>query len=210
MRDYYEQLWASLPAELEPGVDFAARRAFLLANVRAGQTVLDLGCGEGAFSGVLAAAGALPIGVDVADAALGRARGRHPGLEFRLAPYDGPLPLDDASCDAVWASEVIEHVADTARWLSEVRRVLRSGGVLLVTTPWHGRATGLAILLGGFERRFDPRGDHLRFYSRRALAELLGDFGFEDVELSATGPPLLRRTLLARARRAGLVGSAAR
>jgi ubiquinone/menaquinone biosynthesis C-methylase UbiE len=54
-------------------------------------------------------------------------------------PIEGPLPFKDNSFDVVWASEVIEHVADTARWLSEVRRVLAPSGRLLVTTPSHGR-----------------------------------------------------------------------
>ena len=53
---------------------------------------------------------------------------RHPGLDFRLAPIDGPLPFEDNRFALVWASEVIEHVADTARWLSEVRRVLGPAG----------------------------------------------------------------------------------
>ena len=43
-------------------------------------------------------------------------------------PATGRGSLEDVSFDAVWAGEVIEHVVDTAAWLSEVRRVLRSGG----------------------------------------------------------------------------------
>ena len=79
----------------------------------------------------MARAGAQAIGVDVAEAALRRARSRHPGVEFLLVPLDGPLPFEDGSFDLVWASEVIEHVSDTARWLSEVRRVLAPAGRLL-------------------------------------------------------------------------------
>ncbi len=56
------------------------------------------------------------------------ARGsRHPELDLRLVDGEGPWELADACFDVVWAGEVIEHVADTAAWLSEVRRVLRSG-----------------------------------------------------------------------------------
>src|ERR1700759_4387601 len=134
MRDYYEELWQRLPAELHPP-DLDRRLAFLRAEVRRGDRALDLGCGDGLFTGELARAGADPIGVDVAEAALDRARAREPGLEFRLAPIDGPLPLADNAFDLVWASEVIEHVADTAQWLSEVRRVLAPRGRPLITTP---------------------------------------------------------------------------
>jgi ubiquinone/menaquinone biosynthesis C-methylase UbiE len=137
------------------------------------------------------------VGVEVAEAAIERARARHPGLDFRLVPVDGPLPLQDNSFDLVWASEVIEHVADTARWLSEVRRVLVPRGRLLVTTPSHGR---LRVALGGVERFSDPLGDHLHLYTRRSLRTVLSEFGFDGIRVRAVdGPPLLERTLLARA-----------
>ena len=96
--------------------------------------MLYLGSGSGDFTALLAQAGAHPVGVEVAQAALDRARQRHPELDFRLVPIDGPLPLEDNSFDLVWASEVIEHIADTARSLSEIRRVLVPRGRLLVTT----------------------------------------------------------------------------
>ena len=201
MRDYYEELWERLPEHLEPP-DLELRAAFARANVRAGDRVLDLGCGDGALTGLLAdAAGGSGsvVGVDVAEAALRRARARHPPLTFTLAPIDGALPFDDGSFDVVWSSEVIEHVADTARWLSEVRRVLVPRGRLLLTTPSHGR---LRLAIGGIERYSEPLGDHLHLYTARSLRELLAEFDFEVSELrGAGGPPLLRRLLLARASR---------
>jgi SAM-dependent methyltransferase len=195
VRDYYEELWSELPEELEPP-DWELRRRFLLSGVRPADRSLDLGSGSGEFTAVLAGAGAEVVGVEVAEAALARARSRHPELEFRLAPIDGPLPFDDGAFDLVWCSEVIEHVADTARWLSEVRRVLARGGRLLLTTPSHGR---LRLALYGLEPFSEPLGDHLHLYTRRSLRTLLDEFGFGDVSVrTAAGPPLLRRLLLAR------------
>ena len=102
------------------------------------------------------------------------------------------VSLRDVSFDAVWAGEVIEHVADTAGWLSEVRRVLRSGGTLVLSTPAHELLTRLAFGLSGraFAAHFDPRSDHLRFYTRRTLVGLLEDFGFEQIEtaVGVVGP----------------------
>jgi len=192
VRAFYEELWARLPAELDPPA-LAARRAFLLTHVRPGERVFDLGCGEGHFAAAAAEAGAEVVGVDVAQAALERARAAYPSLELRLAPEDGPLPLEDSSVDLVWASEVLEHVADTARLLSEARRVLRSGGALLVTTPARGRGR---LLLSGPP---DPLGDELHLYTRRSLAATLAGFGFEEVRVGCLG----RATLTAVARRAG-------
>lgn len=194
MKDYYEELWAALPDDLAPP-NFELRRRFLEGRLRHGDRALDLGCGDGSFMAAIAAAGAHPVGAEVAEAALARARERHPELDFRLVPIDGPLPFEDASFELVWASEVIEHVADTARWLSEVRRVLKPGGRLLVTTPNHGR---LRLVLEGIERLAPPLGDHLHLYTGAALRLLLEEFGFGEVRVrSAGGPPLLRRMLMA-------------
>jgi SAM-dependent methyltransferase len=159
--------------------------------------VLDLGSGSGEFTAELAATRARAVGAEVAEAAVERARLRHPGLDFRLVPIDAPLPFDDGAFDLVWASEVIEHIADTARWLSEVRRVLAPAGRLLLTTPSHGR---LRVALGGVERFSEPLGDHLHLYTRRSLRGLLDEFGFAQVEVRAAGGlPAVRTTLLARA-----------
>jgi 2-polyprenyl-3-methyl-5-hydroxy-6-metoxy-1,4-benzoquinol methylase len=202
--DYHETLWEGVPEGLDPPVE-GMRRAFLLEHVGPGQRVLDVGCGEGRFTAELARIGTHPVGIDVAAEPLRRARARHPELDLRQVSPEGAWPLADASFDAVWAGEVIEHVADTAGWLSEVRRVLRSGGSLLLSTPDHGRLQMLwwALAPRAFEAHFNPRADHLRFYRSRTLTDLLEDFGFHDVELrGAGGPPgARRRRLLASARR---------
>jgi 2-polyprenyl-3-methyl-5-hydroxy-6-metoxy-1,4-benzoquinol methylase len=201
--DYHGALWQGVPEGLDPAEE-GLRRAFLLAHVPAGTRVLDVGCGEGGFAAALARAEAEVVGIDVAAEPLRRARLRHPQLDLRQVQAEGAWPLQDASFDAVWAGEVIEHVADTAGWLSELRRVLRSGGELLLSTPDHGRLQMLrwALAPRAFDAHFNPRADHLRFYTRRTLTELLEDFGFHDVDVrSAGGPPGARRQLLASARR---------
>jgi ubiquinone/menaquinone biosynthesis C-methylase UbiE len=198
VREYYEERWSTLPAELDAPL-LEQRRRFLLAHARSGQRALDLGCGDGRFTAILSEAGADAVGVDVADGALERARERHPAAEYLLAAPDGTLPLEDASVDLVWASEVIEHVGDTARWLSEVRRVLRSGGTLLLTTPDHGVLRRMRLAFVGWDAHFDPVGEHLRFYTRRSLVALLEDFGFAVDQVRRR-----RGTLMVAARREGL------
>jgi 2-polyprenyl-3-methyl-5-hydroxy-6-metoxy-1,4-benzoquinol methylase len=188
-RRYHEQLWQDVPAGLVPA-EFELRRDFLLAHVTSGQRVLDLGCGEGWFTAALAQAGASVLGADVAEEPLRRARAAHPGLELELLEDEAGWELPDGAFDVVWAGEVIEHVADTAGWLSELRRVLRSGGTLLLSTSSLGRAELLAAALSrdAFAARFEPRSDHLRHYSRTTLTALIGDFGFERIAVRVAGP----------------------
>ncbi len=193
-----DAVWEALPADAAPE-RLAERRAFLLAHVHAGETVLDLGCGAGEFGAALTEAGAHPIGVDVAAEALRRAAARVPGLDLRLWRDGEPLPLEDRSVDVVWAGEVIEHVADVAPWLSEVRRVLRPRGTLLLTTPHHGPLTllGLALSPRRFDAHFEPRSDHVRFFSPRTLRALLDDLGFDVAQLRVRHAKILVRAMRA-------------
>jgi len=202
-RDYHEELWAAVP-EGAVGPGLQVRRGFLLGLLSPGMRVLDVGCGEGILAGELRRAGADVLAVDVAEEPLRRARLREPGLDARLIDGEGPWDLPDAHFDLLWAGEVIEHVADTAKWLSEARRVLRPRGTLALSTPDNGPLTLVALALSPRARaeRLDPRSDHLRFYTRASLAGLIGEFGFEAVRVSAVGGvPGARRTLLASATR---------
>jgi SAM-dependent methyltransferase len=201
VRAHYEDFWADAPEDPEPW-EWARRRSLLLGEARAGERVLDLGCGAGRFVAALRDAGADPVGVELAEAALERARRNAPGADLRLVEADGSLPLEHASVDLVWCSEVLEHVADTALLLLEARRVLRPGGRLLVTVPFHGRVKAALIGLLRFDAHFDPLGQHLRFYTRTSLTRTLRESGYEEIAVRAWGgPPLVRTGLMARARR---------
>jgi SAM-dependent methyltransferase len=190
-----EAVWQAVPEGVEPE-RFAERRAFLLGHVQPGERVLDLGAGDGAFAAELLAHGCDVIAVDVAQEALRRIGARAPRADARRVVEGGPLPLEEDAVDVVWAGEVLEHVADVVGLLAEVRRVLRWGGRLLVTTPYHGRLTLLALAARGLEEHFDPRADHLRFFTAASLRGVLADAGFADVEVDAVGGvPLLRRAL---------------
>jgi ubiquinone/menaquinone biosynthesis C-methylase UbiE len=138
---------------------------------------LDLGCGDGRLTASLRSSAI--TAADVSPVALRRATARLPGVEVIGLKPDEPLPFVDNEFELVLTTEVIEHVRDVQLFLSEVRRVLRPGGELALTTPAHSRLTALRLFLTGFERGFDPLSPHLRFFTRRSIRALLDSMGFD-------------------------------
>jgi 2-polyprenyl-3-methyl-5-hydroxy-6-metoxy-1,4-benzoquinol methylase len=190
---YIDDVWAAVPEGAEPE-RFAPRRDFLVAHLPDGARVLDVGCGEGAFAAAMAEAGARPICVDVADEPLRRLRARFPQLgDVRRATIGEPLPLDDEEADAVWAGEVVEHVVDVGAFCGELRRVLKPGGPLILTTPDHPRRllARFALSPRRFEEHLSPYADHVRFFTARTLVGVLQDAGFATVALTRSQGHLL-------------------
>lgn len=97
-----------------------------LLDPQPGHTYLDLGCGEGRAMAAIGAAGATPVGVDVAGELLVRASGHGPVVRTQFPP----LPFDDASFDGVIVVLVLEHLADDVAVFEEAARVTCPGGVL--------------------------------------------------------------------------------
>jgi len=195
--EYRDAVWDAVPQDAVPE-RFAARLKFLLARVAPGERVLDLGCGDGSFAAELTRHGAIVTAADVAAEAVRRAGEAAGGADVVRIQEGEALPFDDDAFDVVWVGEVVEHVVDVGGWLEEIRRVLRDGGRLVLTTPYHGRVTTVLLGLSGraFDDHFDPRADHLRFFTARSLTAALQRAGFTQVDIAPTGGvPLLRRAL---------------
>ncbi|HKP90668.1 MAG TPA: methyltransferase domain-containing protein [Thermoleophilaceae bacterium] len=139
--------------------------------------VLDLGTGDGLLGAELAADRL--VLADTSRTALERAARRLPDAAVVPIEPDSPLPFADSAFDLVVCVHVLSHVRDVQLFLSESRRVLRPGGRLAVATTAHGRGAGLSILARGFEPGFNPLSPHLRFFTRRSLARVLDELGFE-------------------------------
>lgn len=101
----------------------------------AGKEVIDVACGTGVGTDYLRRAGAICCqGIDIDWEAIQFARARYPQCSF--AQGDAlQIRLPDRSVDVVVSFETIEHVADQRRFISECRRVLRPGGLLVCSSP---------------------------------------------------------------------------
>jgi SAM-dependent methyltransferase len=101
-----------------------------------GRRVLDIASGEGYGSNLLAGVAESVRGVDISDEAVAHARlkYRRPNLEYLQGSADA-VPLPDASVDTVVSFETIEHHDLHAEMLAEIKRVLRPGGLLVISSP---------------------------------------------------------------------------
>jgi SAM-dependent methyltransferase len=143
-------------------------RRLLRRYAPADARILDVGCGTGATTAHLGAAGSV-CGLDAAPTALRHASAR--GLPVACASAQ-QLPVRDSVLDVVVALDVLEHLDDDRRALSEILRVLRPGGVLLATVPAY------AFLWSSHDEALG----HRRRYLRGPFRELVTAAGFE-VEL---------------------------
>jgi ubiquinone/menaquinone biosynthesis C-methylase UbiE len=172
MARYDDELWELVPEH--PGPPPAHVAEFVKALAPADRA-LDLGIGDGRVAAHLQATKL--VGADVSQVALDRARTRLPDAELVLVEPDEPLPFADTEFDLVTCIETLEHIRDVQRALSEIRRVLRPGGRLALTTPVSSR---WRVLFRGMEHPFSP---HIRAFSRRSLRTTLETMGFQVLEL---------------------------
>jgi SAM-dependent methyltransferase len=112
-------------------------RYHFAARWGAGKNVVDVACGEGYGSALLARTAAHVTGVDISPDAIQHAKrvyGELGNVEFACASCT-QLPLADASVDMAVSFETIEHIAEQAAFLNELARVLKPDGVLVISCP---------------------------------------------------------------------------
>jgi len=152
--------------------------------------VLDVGCASGGLSEAFAERGASVVGVDLNPRLIERARERlWSKVEFHVADIAAPLPfLETGSFDVVAASLVLHYLADWGPPLREFARILRPGGVLLISTHHPTQDVMIAtppapyfetVLLADTWRK-GGREFQVRFYHRpiSAIVDALADAGF--------------------------------
>src|SRR5690606_610947 len=109
-------------------------KAYVVAADYVQWDVLEVGCGEGRGVEVLTKGATTFTAVDKIAPAVERLQQQHPSAKF-IAMNIPPLALPDNTYDVVASFQVIEHINDDALFLKEIHRVLKPGGIALITTP---------------------------------------------------------------------------
>jgi 2-polyprenyl-3-methyl-5-hydroxy-6-metoxy-1,4-benzoquinol methylase len=189
---------------LPPLLAFARR---LLSGRRA--RILDLGCGNGYLTHQLSLLGHDVVGCDVSEDGVKVAQKEYANVRFEVGSvYDSDLADRlGVEFDMVISFEVIEHLFYPRRLPEQAHRLLRTGGFLVVSTPYHGYLKNLAIgLLGRWDKHFTVAedGGHIKFFSRKTLCDTLQRTGFVDIRFEGVGrAPLLWKSMVVSAQKCG-------
>lgn len=161
--------------------------------VRQSKRVLEIGCADGSFSVYLHNRGYDIEAIDIADDAVGRAVSL--GINAKVCDIEQGLNFQDENFDAVVACEVIEHLYDTDYFIKEIRRVVKSGGYVFLSTPnLASLKNRLRLLFGKYPQYSEYNlgansAGHIRNYTVETLVSQLRSAGFDVVKI--TSPNLL-------------------
>jgi ubiquinone/menaquinone biosynthesis C-methylase UbiE len=162
--DFHQRERAALEGMPQKISKYVCERGRRIAEwIREDDHVLDIGCGEGIITSFLARKCRHVVGCDYSAEALETAAQAHPGLEF-VHSNSTCLRFESGSFTKVVLSEVAEHLlpVQLVRALHEACRVLRPGGMLILTTPLTGKGTDTSTYA------------HIYEYSEREVTALLG------------------------------------
>jgi ubiquinone/menaquinone biosynthesis C-methylase UbiE len=143
-------------------------------------TVIDVGCGDGALIHFCARQGAEVIFIDRNEAALNSTAAKIADSRARsyravLSDCD-PIPLEDDIADLVICTEVLEHVPDPAAFLRELIRVARPGGRILITVP---DARSELFVAATAPPQYFEKPNHIRVFAAEDFRELVRNAGLE-------------------------------
>ena len=147
---------------------------------------LDVGCGAGTLLSMIGGE-VEKHGVDV----LPRAHEMPPGVAYLRHDVKAGLPYPEETFDVVHSSEFIEHLEDTESFLRECRRVLKTGGRLVVSTPnLHYWRNGIEWFLGNqfyFVDYCSGQLGHVRYFCPKTLSILANRAGFAGISTRTIG-----------------------
>lgn len=199
MKNYWQKIEELLSGELDPA--YRRRARLILKNLALvpGEKVLEVGCGRGFY--LMAMEKICPQaniwGIDLNKKYLAIAK--RITSKVRIITSDATqLPFKDGTFDKVMASEILEHIEDDTKAVTEIYRVLKPGGVAMISVPNKDYPLAWDPLNWLLERTIKRHmsshiwwlaglwADHVRLYSKEEIRERLADGGFEIKKIWAT------------------------
>ncbi len=172
-KDYVSMQGVALKHREHPG--FLALHVIERYVAPRGKRLLDIGCAGGHLLHVARRRGFIVMGVDISPYAAAQAK-RSFGVDV-FAGSLGQADFEGASFDVVTALEVIEHLIDPVEWLREIHRILKPGGLVLLSTPNGGCAGKFGERWRGFTTSFE----HLTFFDESTLNKALAMVSLESL-----------------------------
>lgn len=152
------------------------------------KNILDIGCYDGTFLNLIKNRDNNFFGLEASDWGYQKSRAR--GIDVQQYYFDGSekLPYDDNFFDLVIAGEIIEHIFDTDFFLKEIRRILKTDGKLLISTPNIASFGRRLMLLLGINPIIETSPNepessgHIRYFTFRSLETILEKHRFKTIE----------------------------
>lgn len=182
--------------EKEPDPAYKRRAGIIFENLdlRGNEKVLEIGCGRGFYVRTLKSVWPkLEVtGIDLNPEYLDKAREFMGDLRVELRVADATkLPFKDKTFDRIIASEILEHIEDDEKAISEMYRVLKPGGIIMITVPNKNYPFCWDPVNWILERVFKKHlpsniwwisgiwAAHVRLYNEREIREKMGKAGFK-------------------------------
>ncbi len=168
--------------------DFTYRKAIHLLDkyLKPRMTILDIGCGVGTVDIYLASRGYKVMGIDISTNAISIARknalnlGVSGNVKFKTINFNN-MSIK-GMFDVVICSEVLEHLKDDKSTVDKIRKHLKSGGIVIASSP----STNAPLYKIGMLKKFDSEVGHLTRYSKKNFHDLFKNFGLQIIESIST------------------------
>lgn len=169
----YTEHWNAKPSDL-------VRIEIICSLIGTGKRVLDIGCYDGTISAFIKETGNDVYGIDISEKAIEFAKQK--GIKAEVADVENGLPFPNNFLDVVVAGEVIEHILNVDFLMEEIKRVLKTHGFVIITTPNIASLGRRILLLIGKNPLIEARwtrgsAGHVRYFVKGTLIELLRAHG---------------------------------
>lgn len=178
---------------------FRSLKTYLDPNME--RSICDLGCGYGKVANAFQREGWDVLGLDPSSSGVTRGQEEFPDLRLEKISGDEDLAQKYGQFSVVLSIEVVEHVFSPKMFMKQASDLVKPGGLLIFSTPYHGYWKNLALALAGkIDSHVDPlwEGGHIKFWSIPTLRQLgdRADLVFENVERVGRIPVLAKSMVM--------------